>query len=162
MAKYPWGDDSFPMHLMPIPITLGAMVVAAAVVFTTPTGPAPAGQMPGVALVTLLWTWNLYQIVGAQVHVNLNQGAKINPDAKLVNERIMGNTLEQALPFLTTLWMYSAYCDDARATSLGLVYVLYRALVHLMWRLRVSDRFFPCDWLNCEAFTSNPTDIYSS
>ena len=41
-------------------------VVAAAIVFTAPYGPA-AGEMPtGAVVVTLLWTWNLYQLVGAQ------------------------------------------------------------------------------------------------
>ena len=133
MPKYPWGDTSFPGHLMPVPIACGAAVVAAVTIFTTPTGPAVPGKIPGVVLVTLLWTWNIYQIVGAQVLVNMGQGSRLNPAAKHVSERIMGNTLEQALPFLTTTWMYALYIDDARAMSLGLTYVAYRALYPIVY-----------------------------
>ena len=63
----------------------------------------------------------------------MGQGSRLNPAAKHVSERIMGNTLEQALPFLTTTWMYALYIDDARATSLGLTYVAYRALYPIVY-----------------------------
>ena len=124
--KYPWGDSPFPFELMPLPIFAGAAVVAAAIVFTAPYGPA-AGEMPtGAVVVTLLWTWNLYQLVGAQT--SLRVSGNNNLAARVVSECIMSNTLEQALPFLSTLWMHAIFVDTARATSLGLVYVFYRAL----------------------------------
>ena len=99
---------------MPVPIACGAAVVAAVTIFTTPTGPAVPGKIPGVVLVTLLWTWNLYQIVGAQVLVNMGQGSRLNPAAKHVSERIMGN-IERAVQLLRDSgrvdeWFHSA--DD--------------------------------------------------
>ena len=46
----------------------------------------------------------------------------------LAADRVVANTHEQMVPFLTALWLHAVFLSPARATALGLVYVALRAL----------------------------------
>lgn len=42
-------------------------------------------------------------------------------------DRAVGNTMEQAIPFLTTLWLCAVFGDPGEATALGWSYIFFRA-----------------------------------
>ena len=43
-------------------------------------------------------------------------------------DRTVGNTMEQAVPFLTSLWLCAVFGDPGEAVSLGWTYILFRAI----------------------------------
>jgi hypothetical protein len=45
----------------------------------------------------------------------------------LAVDRIVGNTQEQMVPFLLSMWLHAAFVSPARASVLGLAYVILRA-----------------------------------
>ena len=129
MGRFPWGDDAVPM-----PLFFGATVVASAVVvvvrfmtaFTQDGGPAlDADTARPAAVVTLAWLLMHYNGLGGQMYLKLRTRGATEPAARLA-DRIVMDTMEQAAPFLCTLWLYCIYVDARSAGSLGLVYVLAR------------------------------------
>lgn len=56
----------------------------------------------------------------------------------LAADRAVINTQEQMVPFLVSLWMYSAFVSVEHATSLGAAYVLLRALYPTLLGKNVS------------------------
>ena len=46
----------------------------------------------------------------------------------LAVDRAVANTHEQMLPFLVTLWLHAVFVSPGRATVLGVVYVVLRAV----------------------------------
>ncbi len=54
-------------------------------------------------------------------------------------DRALGNMLEQALPFLLSLWLFALYVDGDLAGKLGLAYVSLRwPLAVLFHDLRIG------------------------
>lgn len=46
----------------------------------------------------------------------------------LLLDRTVGNTMEQAIPFLTALWMHAAFVSVDSAALVGWIYVVTRAI----------------------------------
>ena len=124
LAAFPWGNEAFTMQLIPPIMAFGSVVTAAAIAFTTPSGPITSLELArGPVLATMLWVWGIFNCVSAQLKVKMGGG---DEQAKRVAERSLYNTLEQGLPFLTCLWMSAACVDAAIATSVGVVYAAFR------------------------------------
>lgn len=74
-----------------------------------------------------------YNVLGAQVAYRMqNRGSTIEAGLKATN-RTTGNTLEQMVPFLVSLWLYATYVDVGGAASLGWVYIAARACYGPLW-----------------------------
>lgn len=52
----------------------------------------------------------------------------------LTGNRTVGNALEQAIPFLVSLWLHSIFVDVEYATFIGGIYVLTRSYYPLVFR----------------------------
>lgn len=151
-TKYFWGNDPFPMKVIPgflsnlpypvsmlsvpfnFPLNL-CMAVGAllgTVLFLkgpAPTGPGvTAGSLGGVGLVTLGWVWCYYNTIGHQVGLKFSNAFASHPQATTVGERCMMNTLEQGIPFLVLLWMHAIFVDVSTSVSFGWFYVVMRFL----------------------------------
>lgn len=46
----------------------------------------------------------------------------------LTGDRTVGNTLEQAIPFLTSLWLHAVFVDPSSAAKYGWYYIAFRAI----------------------------------
>eukprot|EP00510_Aplanochytrium_minuta_P010048 CAMPEP_0184065930 /NCGR_PEP_ID=MMETSP0957-20130417/3105_1 /TAXON_ID=627963 /ORGANISM="Aplanochytrium sp, Strain PBS07" /LENGTH=117 /DNA_ID=CAMNT_0026363825 /DNA_START=373 /DNA_END=723 /DNA_ORIENTATION=- len=105
--------------------------------------PSKVALMP-VAQVTgaFVGLWYGFIILQVGVKVKLLRETKSNPkvssyDIKIGNykdkrlttvNRTIGNTMEQAIPFLTSLWLCALFGDVDAAVFAGKYYVLFRAL----------------------------------
>ena len=115
----------------------------------------------GTVLVTAAQLFVFYNTLGGQTYVKMlfgNRGVRasslchtsvlhahrslsiylrllslVQVRAETVATRSMMNTMEQMVPFLTLLWLCTAYVDAAYAASLGAVYVATRALYPLAY-----------------------------
>jgi hypothetical protein len=58
----------------------------------------------------------------------------------LAADRAVANTHEQMVPFLVTLWLHAVFLSPLRATVLGGVYVLLRALYPVLLGRSLSKR----------------------
>ncbi len=56
----------------------------------------------------------------------------------LAADRVVGNTHEQMVPFLVSLWLYAIFVSPTRATWLGVAYLALRASYPLLLGSRVS------------------------
>jgi len=140
MAKFPWGDDAFPLPLM-FAMT-GATAVGLGVVLAT-SGPADAvgdGFPSAVALhptvvVTCVFLVMWYIFLGNQVSVKFTPGLPddVQTEAKNIADRTVGNTLEQALPFLVLMWLEAIFVNPRTAMILGWFYVVTRFFYPLLW-----------------------------
>jgi len=134
-TKFPWGDNSFEPKVLPYCLLWGGLLVATAVTVTPLSGPNTSPKGP--IAITLLWLWAYYQCIGAQIAVGTSAAktaaqavtdGKDHGQAQKVAERCTMNTLEQGVPFLTTMWLMATYVDTAMATSIGGVYIFLRTL----------------------------------
>ena len=136
-SAYPWGDKETPLPGLVAAIWAGAVVVGGAV---AALGPREPGRRPGLGLeeargtvfVTLAFLLVLYNAMGVQVYLKILYGNR-RPEAKHIADRMVGNTLEQAIPFLSLLWLHTAYVDTREAVVLGTVYVVFRLLYQLAY-----------------------------
>jgi len=57
-----------------------------------------------------------------------------NTHPRMLNaDRTVQNTIEQAIPFLTSLWMYAIFVNPKHASYLGFVYILFRSIYPFVW-----------------------------
>ena len=56
----------------------------------------------------------------------------------LAANRTVGNTLEQAIPFLASLWMHAVFLNVRRATFIGWLYIATRLIYPLVFVLNVK------------------------
>jgi hypothetical protein len=56
----------------------------------------------------------------------------------LAADRAVLNTQEQMVPFLASLWLHAVFVSTARATALGVVYVVLRSIYPLLLGKSVS------------------------
>ena len=61
----------------------------------------------------------------------------------LAADRAVGNTHEQQGPFIAGLWLYAIFVDPRRATTLGTIYVVFRAAYPFL--LRATYPFLQSD-----------------
>lgn len=138
-SAYPWGDKETPLPGLVAAIWAGAVVVGGAV---AALGPREPGRRPGLGLeeargtvfVTLAFLLVLYNAMGVQVYLKILYGNR-RPEAKHIADRMVGNTLEQAIPFLSLLWLHTAYVDTREAVVLGTVYVVFRLLYQFAYAM---------------------------
>ena len=138
-SAYPWGDKETTLPGLVAAIWAGAVGVGGAV---AALGPREPGRRPGLGLeeargtvfVTLAFLLVLYNAMGVQVYLKILYGNR-RPEAKHIADRMVGNTLEQAIPFLSLLWLHTAYVDTREAVVLGTVYVVFRLLYQLAYGL---------------------------
>jgi len=86
------------------------------------------------ALVTCAWSLVYYNYIGcaiwcglaAQHWYEMITGKDVGPQFAGVASRFSGNMAEQAPVFLTSLWMYTVFCDSATGGALGMLYILQR------------------------------------
>ena len=131
-SAYPWGDKETTLPGLVAAIWAGGVGVGGAV---AALGPRERRERPGLGLeeargtvfVTLAFLLVLYNAMGVQVYLKILYGNR-RPEAKHIADRMVGNTLEQAIPFLSLLWLHTAYVDTREAVVLGTVYVFFRML----------------------------------
>jgi hypothetical protein len=137
MAKYPWGDDVFPMSvffpmLFTIPMLVGLGLYATgndAAVAADATPPLSA--LKGVALATCAWIAMIYTFFGAQVAMEEKDGE----ECKKIVERTMMNTLEQSPCFLLSMWLHALFVNPATSATLGFIYVVFRFMYGILYGL---------------------------
>jgi hypothetical protein len=130
MAKYPWGDDTFPM-----PVFMGLVFVLSpitgAILYMVGNDAAVAEDAaPGlkalspVALASIAWVAMMYTFFGGQVVAKFEP----EPDEKVmeISLRTMMNTLEQAPCFFISMWLHAIFVNPEIAGVLGLFYVAAR------------------------------------
>merc|ERR1711865_1359899 len=105
---------------------LGKAGPSAAVADTFPA----ATELRGVALVTCAFMFMWYIFLGHQVGIKFTEGlsADVQEQAKFIADRSVINTLEQALPFLSLMWLHALFVNPVTAGVLGWIYVITRFL----------------------------------
>jgi len=159
MAKYPWGNEAFTMPgMMVCMVTMAvmngiAMIIAgmradnepAYVPGTVGLGPAynfgtmespsdsypPPSELIRVAMVSVFWVLCVYMFFGQQVVLKFDP--KTQPEMKLVADRTVVNALEQAFPFLLTMWLHALFVNPRTSVVLGSMYVVFRYLYTIFW-----------------------------
>lgn len=72
---------------------------------------------------------------------------------KLAADRTVGNCLEQMIPFLTSLWLYSIFISPEEAGFYGMIYVATRAYYPFVfkmgggWLLLSTVPNYICIWI---------------
>lgn len=134
-TTYPWGDKPFTMGGMMVCMVATAIINAVALIIATPAGVVGAAfpakdDLFGVGLVSLFWVLCIYIFYGQQVALKFDEKAPrdIMPTATEIAGRSVGNTLEQALPFLVTLWIHALFVNPKTSVVLGAMYVVFRYL----------------------------------
>lgn len=137
MAKFCWGDGPFNIPLT-IFIAFTSAIILGAVVSRTVPESALGDAFPtqkelrGVAVVTIVYNLMLYMFYSTQVNLSLvamngkPEGHK--EAAKRIGDRSVGNTLEQAWPFMAAMWLHALFVNYQQAQLLGWIYVGFRAL----------------------------------
>ena len=135
-SAYPWGDKETTLPGLVAAIWAGAVGVGGAVAALGPRERRGLGleEARGTVFVTLAFLLVLYNAMGVQVYLKILYGNR-RPEAKHIADRMVGNTLEQAIPFLSLLWLHTAYVDTREAVVLGTVYVVFRLLYQLAYGL---------------------------
>jgi len=105
---------------------LGHVGPSAAVGAAFPTMQA----LQGVALVTCAFIWMWYIFLGHQVGIKFTEGltTDVQDQAKFIADRSVINTMEQALPFLSLMWLEALFVNPETARLLGWIYVATRFL----------------------------------
>jgi len=87
-----------------------------------------AEKLRGVALVTCAFMVMWYIFLGHQVGIKFTQGLspEVQDQAKLIADRSVINTMEQALPFLSLLWLHAIFVNPETARLLGWIYIAFR------------------------------------
>lgn len=87
-----------------------------------------AAELKGVAVVTAVYMMMWYIFLGNQVGIKFTQGLapEVADQAKLIADRTVINTMEQAFPFLSLLWLHAIFVNPETARLLGWIYVLFR------------------------------------
>jgi len=120
---------------------VGAMTVVAGLVvggFLAHAGPGAAvgvvfptpQALQGVAVVTCAFMLMWYTMLGHQVQMKFGacdgQDKDVATQAALVADRSVANTLEQAIPFLSLLWLHAIFVNPETSKVLGWIYVVTR------------------------------------
>lgn len=136
MAKFCWGDNAFSIPLTLLWNFASALLLGAIISRTDPAfgvGDAYPTQtsLRGVALVTIVYVLMLYTFYAVQIAIGQFLGKDMPDDvkagAKYIADRTVGNTLEQAWPFMSAMWLYAIFVNPMQAKLLGWIYVLFRA-----------------------------------
>ena len=109
-----------------------------------------SSELRGPILVTVLYFFMWYAMLfGLQSRTKYRLKAKYKArgekfdryhgrdEEMLAADRAVANTHEQQGPFIAGLWLYALFVDPRRATTLGTVYVVFRAAYPFL--LRGSD-----------------------
>jgi len=136
MAKFCWGDDAFNVPLTMLFGFVSALLLGLVMSRTDPiyavgdAFPTQVALRP-VAVVTVAFMIMLYMLYSTQVAMNLvhKKGltAKLFDQGKLIADRGVINTLEQAWPFLAGMWLHAIFVNPSQAQLLGWLYILFRA-----------------------------------
>jgi len=129
MAKFPWGDQPNPMGLMCGLMVVTALALGVLLALTGTEGAAvPETALHPVAVVTCVFCLMWYIFLGNQVGIKFTQGLPddVAATAKNIADRSVGNTMEQAIPFLVLLWLEAVFVNPRIATILGWIYVVFR------------------------------------
>merc|ERR1719162_1619180 len=110
-------------------------LIALLLAFTGPEGavgnefPASA-DLHGIVVISCAWVVMWYTFLGNQVGVRFTEGlpAEISESAANIANRAVANTLEQAIPFLTLMWLEALFVNARTAQILGWIYVAARFL----------------------------------
>jgi len=135
MAKYPWGDEVFSIKVMMAMLVVSGVLIGAVLAKHGPTGavgdtfPTPAA-LGGVGCVTCAFMFMWYIFLGHQVGIKFAEGLTedVQTQAKFIADRSVINTMEQALPFLSLLWLEALFVNPETARILGWIYVVTRFL----------------------------------
>jgi len=135
MAKYPWGDEVFSLNVMMAFLIVSGILVGGLLGYRGPSAavgdafPA-ATALNGVALVTCAFMFMWYIFLGHQVGIKFTEGLTedVQAQAKFIADRSVINTMEQALPFLSLLWLEALFVNPETACVLGWIYVITRFL----------------------------------
>lgn len=137
MAKFFWGDKPFNIPLtlvfgLTTSTLLGALIARTDPIHAVGDAYPTQIQVRGVAVVTVAYMLMLYMFYSTQVCISLIHSSSLKPKelekAKFVGERVVGNTLEQAFPFLAGLWLQAIFVNPAQAMVLGWLYIAFRAM----------------------------------
>jgi hypothetical protein len=100
-------------------------------------------------LVTALWMICYNNYIGIAVMSVLTKGPwevidgnKLTDQFSNVASRFSGNRLEHAPVFLTTLWLYTLFCDYETAWCLGMVYIVSTAQYPFMYMMKGRFTFW--------------------
>lgn len=88
--------------------------------------------MPYVAIVTVLalieFLWLGIRVGRARAQFNIPAPATTGNDVFERHFRVQGNTLEQLVMFLPSLWIFAFYVSPIWAAALGVVFMIGRAI----------------------------------
>jgi len=135
MAKYFWGDEVFSLNWMMAFLVVSGLLIGGLLGKAGPsaavgdTFPA-ATELRGVALVTCTFMFMWYIFLGHQVGIKFTEGltTDVQDQAKFIADRSVINTMEQALPFLSLMWLEALFVNPETARLLGWIYVATRFL----------------------------------
>jgi len=119
------------MGLMMGLMVVSALLLGVLLALTGTEGAAiPEKALQPVAVVTCAFCLMWYIFLGNQVGIKFTQGLPedVAATAKNVADRSVGNTMEQAIPFLVLLWLEAIFVNPRIATILGWIYVVFRFL----------------------------------
>jgi len=134
-TKYWWGDEVFSLNWMMLFLVVSGLAIGGLLGKAGP-GAAVADSFPaatelrGVALVTCTFMFMWYIFLGHQVGIKFTEGltADVQEQAKYIADRSVINTMEQALPFLSLMWLEALFVNPETARLLGWIYVATRFL----------------------------------
>lgn len=133
-ARFWWGSDEpvpafFYLTILPailiIPAALpapGSSAVPA--ISSDPDLPLTLNAVRMLVLVTFVWLWAYYSMMGHQVLLDIFPTLD-KEQAKRTAERSLYNTLEHGVPFLIVMWIHGLFVDLDTAVNLGWVYVAF-------------------------------------
>jgi len=135
MAKYLWGNETMNLNYLMVIIALSGLLIGAMLGHVGPTAAVgdafpSALALRGVGLVTCAFVFMWYVFLGHQVSLNFDAtlDADVKTGAKSIADRVVGNTLEQAMPFLVLLWLHALFVNPETSKLLGWIYVATRFL----------------------------------
>lgn len=140
MAKFPWGDAPVTMSGICGLMIVSALGLGILLALSGPsdweTLPYPGGsKYNGVAVVTCAFFVMWYMFLGNQVGIKFTEGLSddVTAAASTAASRTVGNTLEQAIPFLFLMWMEAYFVNARTAQLLGWIYVAFRFFYPIGW-----------------------------
>jgi hypothetical protein len=140
MAKFPWGNDAVPIPVMCAIMLASAVGLGVVLATAGPADavgdafPSPVALHPTV-VVTCVYLVMWYMFLGNQIGIKFTAGlpAVVEAEAKNIADRTVGNTLEQALPFLVLMWLEAIVVNPRTAMILGWFYVATRFFYPWFW-----------------------------
>lgn len=88
------------------------------------------------------WTkYKLFLKSPEKDHKRVKFFAPQGDDEVFAADRTVGNTMEQMIPFLSSLWMHAVFVDPATATCHGVCYIAARALYPFVFKMGIPWLF---------------------